>query len=79
MCGTTGYVVGSKVLDPTVPLPAYLVPCFCPVFQDEKFFTGTLVVDFTRYLPGAYASRELTRLGARVVGTLPSSARLLSR
>jgi alpha-methylacyl-CoA racemase len=28
---------------------------------------GTLVVDFTRYLPGAYASRELTRLGARVV------------
>lgn len=28
---------------------------------------GTLVVDFTRYLPGAYASRELLRLGARVV------------
>lgn len=28
---------------------------------------GTLVVDFTRYLPGAYASRELRRLGARVV------------
>lgn len=28
---------------------------------------GTLVVDFTRYLPGAYASRELGRLGARVV------------
>jgi crotonobetainyl-CoA:carnitine CoA-transferase CaiB-like acyl-CoA transferase len=28
---------------------------------------GTLVVDFTRYLPGAYASRELKRLGARVV------------
>jgi crotonobetainyl-CoA:carnitine CoA-transferase CaiB-like acyl-CoA transferase len=26
-----------------------------------------LVVDFTRYLPGAYASRELLRLGARVV------------
>lgn len=26
-----------------------------------------LVVDFTRYLPGAYASRELRRLGARVV------------
>ena len=28
---------------------------------------GSLVVDFTRYLPGAYASRELARLGARVV------------
>jgi alpha-methylacyl-CoA racemase len=28
---------------------------------------GTLVVDFTRYLPGAFASSELRRLGARVV------------
>ena len=28
---------------------------------------GALVVDFTRYLPGAYAARELRRLGARVV------------
>jgi crotonobetainyl-CoA:carnitine CoA-transferase CaiB-like acyl-CoA transferase len=28
---------------------------------------GTLVVDFTRYLPGAFATRELERLGARVV------------
>jgi alpha-methylacyl-CoA racemase len=28
---------------------------------------GRLVVDFTRYLPGAYASRELLRLGARIV------------
>jgi crotonobetainyl-CoA:carnitine CoA-transferase CaiB-like acyl-CoA transferase len=34
---------------------------------------GTLVVDFTRYLPGAYASRELTRLGARVVRVEPPS------
>jgi crotonobetainyl-CoA:carnitine CoA-transferase CaiB-like acyl-CoA transferase len=32
---------------------------------------GTLVVDFTRYLPGAYASRELARLGARVVRVEP--------
>ena len=32
---------------------------------------GTLVVEFTRYLPGAYASRELTRLGARVVRVEP--------
>jgi alpha-methylacyl-CoA racemase len=28
---------------------------------------GRLVVDFTRYLPGAFASSELRRLGARVV------------
>jgi crotonobetainyl-CoA:carnitine CoA-transferase CaiB-like acyl-CoA transferase len=33
----------------------------------------TLVVDFTRYLPGAYASRELRRLGARVVRVEPPS------
>ena len=32
---------------------------------------GTLVVDFTRYLPGAFASRELNRLGARVVRVEP--------
>jgi crotonobetainyl-CoA:carnitine CoA-transferase CaiB-like acyl-CoA transferase len=32
---------------------------------------GTLVVDFTRYLPGAYASRELGRLGARIVRVEP--------
>jgi crotonobetainyl-CoA:carnitine CoA-transferase CaiB-like acyl-CoA transferase len=32
---------------------------------------GTLVVDLTRYLPGAYASRELSRLGARVVRVEP--------
>ena len=32
---------------------------------------GTLVVDFTRYLPGAYAARELLRLGARVVHVEP--------
>lgn len=33
--------------------------------------TGVLVVDFTRYLPGAYAARELLRLGARVVRVEP--------
>jgi crotonobetainyl-CoA:carnitine CoA-transferase CaiB-like acyl-CoA transferase len=32
---------------------------------------GILVVDVTRYLPGAYASRELLRLGARVVRVEP--------
>ena len=32
---------------------------------------GLLVVDFSRYLPGAYASRELLRLGARVVHVEP--------
>ena len=33
--------------------------------------TGLLVVDLTRYLPGAYASRELQRLGARIVRIEP--------
>jgi alpha-methylacyl-CoA racemase len=33
---------------------------------------GLLVVDFTRYLPGAFASRELLRLGARVVHVEPA-------
>jgi alpha-methylacyl-CoA racemase len=32
---------------------------------------GMLVVDFTRYLPGGYASRELQRMGARVVHVEP--------
>jgi crotonobetainyl-CoA:carnitine CoA-transferase CaiB-like acyl-CoA transferase len=32
---------------------------------------GLLVVDLTRYLPGAFASRELGRLGARVVRVEP--------
>jgi alpha-methylacyl-CoA racemase len=32
---------------------------------------GLLVVDLTRYLPGAFASRELLRLGARVVRVEP--------
>ena len=32
---------------------------------------GILVVDFTRYLPGGYASRELARLGARVARVEP--------
>jgi alpha-methylacyl-CoA racemase len=33
----------------------------------QQPLTGMLVVDLTRYLPGAFASRELLRLGARVV------------
>jgi crotonobetainyl-CoA:carnitine CoA-transferase CaiB-like acyl-CoA transferase len=33
--------------------------------------TGVLVVDFTRYLPGPFASRELLELGARVVRIEP--------
>jgi len=33
--------------------------------------SGILVVDLTRYLPGPYASRELLRLGARVVKVEP--------
>ena len=34
---------------------------------------GLLVVDLTRYLPGPFASRELLRLGARVVRLQPPS------
>ena len=34
---------------------------------------GLLVVDLTRYLPGAFAGRELLRLGARVVRLEPPS------
>ncbi|HEX5247174.1 MAG TPA: CaiB/BaiF CoA-transferase family protein [Gaiellaceae bacterium] len=33
----------------------------------QRALSGTLVVDFTRYLPGAFAGAELLRLGARVV------------
>jgi len=33
----------------------------------QRPLAGTLVVDFTRYLPGAFAGAELLRLGARVV------------
>src|SRR5262249_8828085 len=40
---------------------------------DVQPLAGTLVVDFTRHLPRAYASRELTRLGARVVRVEPPS------
>lgn len=35
--------------------------------RDVQPLAGLLVVDFTRYLPGPFASRELLRLGARVV------------
>ena len=33
----------------------------------QRPLAGILVVDFTRYLPGAFAGAELLRLGARVV------------
>jgi alpha-methylacyl-CoA racemase len=36
-----------------------------------KPLAGILVVDFTRYLPGPFASRELLELGARVVRVEP--------
>ncbi len=36
-----------------------------------KPLAGLLVVDLTRYLPGPFASRELLRLGARVVRLQP--------
>src|SRR4249919_3505917 len=42
-----------------------------PVQHPGQPLAGILAVDFTRYLPGAYASRELHRLGARVVRVEP--------
>ena len=36
---------------------------------------GTTVADLTRYLPGPFASRELLRLGARVVKIEPPDGR----
>lgn len=38
-----------------------------PSWPVQDALAGFLVVDLTRYLPGAFASRELLRLGARVV------------
>ncbi|HET7743305.1 MAG TPA: CaiB/BaiF CoA-transferase family protein [Gaiellaceae bacterium] len=40
---------------------------------------GLLVVDLTRYLPGAFASRELHRLGARIVHVEPPEGDPLRR
>jgi alpha-methylacyl-CoA racemase len=42
--------------------------CHAPGMQP---LSGMLVVDFSRYLPGAFASRELLELGARVVCVEP--------
>ena len=39
--------------------------------------SGMLVVDFSRYLPGAFASRELLKLGARVVCVEPPGGDLM--
>ena len=44
-----------------------LLPSFAVLAQALRPLTGLLVVDFTWYLPGPFASRELRRLGARVV------------
>src|SRR5215471_2559980 len=41
--------------------------------------SGTLVVDFSRYLPGAFAARELLELGARVVCVEPPGGDPLRR
>jgi hypothetical protein len=38
-----GYVLGSKVLNPAVPLPGFFVPCKCDGTGAD--FTGTVVVD----------------------------------
>jgi alpha-methylacyl-CoA racemase len=42
-------------------------PAECSSFAPVEPLAGLLVVDLTRYLPGPFASRELLRLGARVV------------
>jgi crotonobetainyl-CoA:carnitine CoA-transferase CaiB-like acyl-CoA transferase len=42
-------------------------PAECSSFGPVEPLAGLLVVDLTRYLPGPFASRELLRLGARVV------------
>src|ERR687896_379987 len=47
--------------------PPPLIASASPVAPLE----GLLVVDLTRYLPGPFASRELLRLGARVVRIEP--------
>src|SRR5437870_1087840 len=50
----------SVAIDRSVKSPAgYFVPM--------QPLDGILVVDLTRYSPGAFATRELARLGARVV------------
>src|SRR3954449_5991519 len=43
----------------------------CYVRPEMQLLSGMLVVDFSRYLPGAFASRELLELGARVVCVEP--------
>ncbi|MDX6506423.1 MAG: hypothetical protein QOG06_1067 [Gaiellaceae bacterium] len=42
-------------------------PAECSSFAPVNPLAGLLVVDLTRYLPGPFASRELLRLGGRVV------------
>src|SRR6266540_5393843 len=46
-------------------------PPECSSFRSVKPLAGLVVVDLTRYLPGPFASRELGRLGARVVRVEP--------
>src|SRR5262245_6934232 len=43
----------------------------CSSFDVVQPLAGLVVVDLTRYLPGPFASRELMRLGARVMRLLP--------
>src|SRR3954451_10943752 len=43
----------------------------CYVRPEMQLLSGMLVVDFSRYLPGAFASRELLELGTRVVCVEP--------
>src|SRR3954467_4276079 len=51
----------------------------CYVRPEMQLLSGMLVVDFSRYLPGAFASRELLELGARVVCVEPPGGDPMSR
>ena len=68
----------TRLLRPALPVPGRALARDRTVSQRpvrigavtdaaQQPLTGMLVVDLTRYLPGAFASRELLRLGARVV------------
>src|SRR3954453_18647365 len=61
--------MGFPLLSLPGPTPpgADRFPGQCYVRPEMQSLSGMLVVDFSRYLPGAFASRELLELGTRVV------------
>jgi alpha-methylacyl-CoA racemase len=66
--------LSSPAIDRSVK-PSRVVLASAPV----QPLAGELVVDLTRYLPGPFASRELLRLGARVVRVEPRDGDPLRR